>query len=237
MRARAGALAALAAASALGIAEPATAVRRTETIGASVLGRPIRATYIGPAEPRRVALVVGCIHGNECAAAKVLARLRVRRPPGVALWIIPTLNPDGKAAGTRGNADGVDLNRNFPAFWHRIPRSSRYYSGPYPASEPETIAALAFLRRERPAITIWFHQPETNVRDPESSPAARRYAALVGLPFMPLTSPPGTATRWQKRGRPGVEAFTVELPPGPLSDASASRHARAVRIVLGALSG
>lgn len=203
-----------------------------EEIGRSVQGRPIVAQRFGPEDAKRTVLVVGCIHGNECAGLPVIDRLRRRPPPGVELWLISTLNPDGKAANTRGNAHGVDLNRNFPAGWRRIPRSSRYHSGARPQSEPETRAALAFLRRERPQLSIWFHQPEVNVRDPDGSPAARLYARLVGLPFRPLASPPGTATRWQERGNPRADAFVVELPAGPLSPADAARHGRAVRLVI-----
>jgi murein peptide amidase A len=218
---------------ALSLALPfAAAGGQSEVIGRSVQDRPIVATRFGPEDATRTVLVVGCIHGNECAALPVIERLRKRPPPGVELWLIGTLNPDGRAAGTRGNAHGVDLNRNFPAGWRRIPKPSRYHSGPRPQSEPETRAALEFLRRERPQLSIWFHQPEANVRDPDGSPAARAYARLSGLPFRPIASPPGAATRWQKRGRARVESFVVELPPGPLSDRDAARHGAATREVI-----
>ena len=45
-------------------------------------------------------------------------RISRQKPPrGTALWLIEDLNPDGHAAGTRQNANGVDLNRNFPYRW------------------------------------------------------------------------------------------------------------------------
>jgi murein peptide amidase A len=217
----------------LSLAMPfAAATDAPEVIGRSVQDRPIVAQRFGPDDARLTVLVVGCIHGNECAGLPVLERLRRRPPPGVELWLISTVNPDGRALNTRGNAHGVDLNRNFPAGWRRIPRSSRYHSGARPESEPETRAVVRFLRRERPQLSIWFHQPEVNVRDPDGSPAARVYARLVGLPFRPLASPPGTATRWQKRADPDAEAFVVELPWGPLPPADAARHGRAVRLVI-----
>ena len=80
-------------------------------LGRSVEGRPIRVTRIGnPRAPVKV-LVVGAVHGNETAGMAVTARLRRRPPPraGVELWVVPTINPDGVAAGSRQNARGVDL--------------------------------------------------------------------------------------------------------------------------------
>lgn len=215
---------------ALPFASPAAGT--AEVIGRSVQDRPIVARRFGPEDAKRTVLVVGCIHGNECAALPVLERLRRRPPPGVKLWLISTVNPDGRALGTRGNAHGVDLNRNFPAGWRRIPGSSPYHSGRRPESERETRAVLRFLRRERPELSIWFHQPEVNVRDPDRSTAARVYARLSGMPFRPMASPPGTVIRWQKLADPRAEAFVVELPAGPLSDDDAARHGRAVRLVI-----
>jgi protein MpaA len=93
--------------------------------------------------------------------------------------------------------------------------------------------AIGLVERLRPDVTIWYHQPERNVRSGGGSERlARRYARLAGLPFRRLPVPPGAATRWQVRRFPGSQAFVVELPAGPLSPADAARHARAVRLLL-----
>src|SRR5207247_7671146 len=111
-------------------------------------------------------LVVGCIHGNECAGRAVVRLLaRMPEPLDRDLWLVDDLNPDGLAAGTRQNARGVDLNRNFPSEWRPIGRrGDPQYAGPRPLSEPETRFARAVIRRYRPDISIWFHQPQDVVR-------------------------------------------------------------------------
>lgn len=201
------------------------------SVGRSREGRSIELWAAGdPAGAARV-LVVGCIHGDECASTAVLRRLARRPARGIDLWLIPTLNPDGRAAGTRQNAGGVDLNRNFPGTWEpRGAPGDRYYQGPRPGSEPETRTAMRVITRLRPDVTIWFHQPEVNVRAGGGSAAAARvYAELVGLPYLPLPVPAGAATAWQTSTYPGSQSFVVELPPGPMDAASARLHTRAVR--------
>ncbi len=191
--------------------------------GRSALGRPIDAIEVGdPFSPRRT-LVVGCIHGNECAGLAI-TRALLKSHPHADLWIVPNLNPDGFAARNRENARGVDLNRNFSKGWRRLQTS-----GPYPFSEPETRFAEALIRRLRPSMTIWFHQPQGLVRAwGRSVPAGRRYAELAGVPFRRLRWPPGSAPQWQNRRFRRGASYVVELPPGRLSATSARRYARAV---------
>jgi hypothetical protein len=200
-------------------------------LGRSAHGRPLRAVRLGDRSERRRVLVVGCIHGDECAGTTVTRALVTSRPLVPAdLWVVPTLNPDGRAQGTRQNARGVDLNRNFPSRWRPIGRRGHpQYSGRRPLSEPETRAAAALIRRIRPRLSIWFHQPQGIVRAwGRSVRAARRYARLSQLPFRALRWPPGTAPNWQNRRFRGGASFVVELPPGRLSRAEAVRHARAI---------
>src|SRR4051794_9311034 len=85
-------------------APPAAAVHVT-SIGRSVRGRQLIAVHRWrPGEPAVRVLVVGQVHGNERAGVQISGLLRrASLPAGLDLWVLPTANPDGLAAGTRLN--------------------------------------------------------------------------------------------------------------------------------------
>jgi protein MpaA len=199
--------------------------------------RPVRAFSVHRERAPVRVLVVGCIHGDETAGIPVIHRLqRSTRIPGVDIWVIPNLNPDGRALHRRTNGRGVDLNRNFASRWRaRGRRGDPEYPGPRPFSEPESRFARRVIRELRPAVTIWFHQPETVVRawGPSRS-LARRYARAAGMRYRPIPWPAGTAPRWQNQ-RLHEASFVVELPPGPISSAAVERQAHAVRVLVAAV--
>jgi protein MpaA len=198
-------------------------------LGRSVEGRRIVAFERGDPAAKRKVLVVGAIHGNETAGTAVIGRLRqLPVPVGIDLWLVATVNPDGVAAGTRGNAHGVDLNRNFPYDWQ--PLGGVYASGPHALSEPETRAVVRLVRRLRPRLSIWFHQHLDLVElTGGDRRLVRRFARLVGLPARPLGHYAGSGIGWENTTIPGSTAFAVELPAGPL--AAVDRYARAVLAV------
>ena len=203
--------------------------------GHSVQGMPIRVVERDGAAPGRTVLVVGCIHGNEDAGIAVTKLLlRAPRPAAGRLLVISDLNPDGRRAHTRVNADGVDLNRNFPSEWRANGRRGDLeWGGPRPLSEPEARFARAVVRRYRPDVSIWFHQPQDVVRAwGPSVRAARRYARAARWRFRTLQWPSGSASNWQNHAYPSRASFVVELAPGPLPAAAARRHAAAVRSML-----
>lgn len=208
-------------------AELASAGERT-VIGHSVRGRPITATPKGDPGARARVLVIGCVHGNEPAGIRVARRLIAGAPArNAAIWVVPSLNPDGVAANTRGNARGVDLNRNFPFDWQ--PLGGLEYSGARPFSEPESRAARRLTLQIKPDITIWFHQPFDLVDRSGGDPMVeRRFAQLVGLPLVRLRRYPGSASSWQNHALPRGAAFVVEL-PSVVSGELIGRATRAVR--------
>jgi protein MpaA len=201
-------------------------------IGHSVQGRPIVVHRIGPANAERRVLVVGAIHGNEGAGIAVTRALRHVTPPaGVQLLLIDQANPDGSAARTRGNARGVDLNRNFPWRWRHL--GGVHYSGPRPASEPETRALRRFILRERPGVSIWFHQHLDRVLLQRGSNRAlmRRYAQVAHMRTGSYPQVPGGAPRWENHVLPDGSAFAVELAAGPLPAWRVHANVRAVLAV------
>jgi protein MpaA len=205
---------------------PTAAAARTVLLGRSWQGRPIEAVEVGDPSGTRV-LVVGCIHGNETAGiaiAHALARLSRR---GLDLWIVPDLNPDGVAAGTRQNAHGVDLNRNFP--WRWRPMSGVYESGPRPLSEREARIAHTLILRLHPHLTVWFHQHLDMVW---ASGGDRRiekvFARVSGLPYHPMPQLAGSAISWQNNTLRDTTAFAAELPAGQPSPAAVKRYVAAV---------
>jgi murein peptide amidase A len=226
---------------ALGGSLSATAAGRSGPVrlqlGRSEQGRPIVAVQAGDAKGTRV-LLFGCIHGTECegiAVARALERERTRAD----LWLVPNLNPDGYARGTRQNGRGVDLNANWSSQWQGGGHPwDTYYPGPRPFSERETRIALDLILRIRPRLTIWFHQHMNLVWAwGPSTTAGRIYARAAGMRFYHRHWLHGTATNWQNHHLPSSAAFTVELPAGSLTPQQVRRQVHAVLTLVAAIHG
>lgn len=110
------------------------------------------------------AVVIGLTHGNEqqSAAANLLLISEMCEQwanlPGLEAlrWgaeiiFIPCLNPWGYDNRSRYNANGVDLNRNFPVGWDESTNSRK---GSAPASELGTQAIIEFIANEQSAAPI-----------------------------------------------------------------------------------
>jgi protein MpaA len=210
---------------------PDRSVTQTHLLGGSVRHRGIWVVERGDPDAPVKELVVGCIHGDEPAGIAIAERLESLPPSHERdLWVVESSNPDGVAAGTRTNADGVDLNRNFPWRWRAQGHlGNPYYSGPRPLSEPESRLLASLISRLHPTVTIWFHQPLAVVDESGGRIALeRRYASLVGLPLRRLPRYPGGATDWQNARFSHTTAFVVELPAGRLSARGVQRYALAV---------
>lgn len=229
----------LALASAAGVMAPTAntasaraASRSRRVLGYSVEHRPIVGWLIASGRARLSMLVVGSIAGDEPGGIAVAETLASEAAvPGMRLWLVPDLNPDGAVRGTRENADGVDLNRNFPFRWRRLGRpGSRYYSGRQASSEPESRAIEMLIRRTRPQLAIWLHQPYGLIDDSEGPRRAERILArALRLPLRRLLDYPGSAIGWEDHLVPN-SAFDVELPTGGRLDrAAVSLVATAIR--------
>jgi murein peptide amidase A len=206
---------------------------RAGRVGRSVEGRPIALHQFGDPAWSGELLVFGCIHGDECGAGRLTPLAGGCPDPGSDIYVVPDLNPDGAAAGSRLNGRGVDLNRNFPADWTpREERGDPQYPGPRPFSEPESRLAARIIRTLRPEATIWFHQyrgsrPFVRAWGP-SVPAARRFARFARVPFRLMRWPAGTAPNWQNNRFPEGSSFVVETPRGALAPATKSRLSKAL---------
>lgn len=132
-----------------------TPIPETESfvIGYSVQGRPITVTRLGTGED--ILVVIGAIHGFEGNSARLVEALiqglAGQVPASARIYFIPALNADGYANGTRLNANGVDLNRNWDTpNWEPNTCYGEGYpvtggGGAYPFSEPETLAFSDWL--------------------------------------------------------------------------------------------
>ncbi len=203
--------------------------RKTITFGHSVGGRPLKAVRMGRPHARRTVLVVGQIHGDEPAGRDVVRAVRrgERGFRDVTVWTVVTVNPDGNRAGTRKNAHGVDLNRNFPFRWSGSePPGSGYYAGPHPLSEPESRAVVRLARRIHPDLSIWFHQPwDAVLACGGGHRVESRFARIARMNTECRGEGlPGTAVSWEEHHFGGSKAFVVEFGSGSLSSGEI-RHA------------
>lgn len=140
-----------------------SAAQTEEVFGYSVEHRPLIAYIFG--DGPNVTMIFGAFHDNESASPLVVESLRQYLAAHPDEWIgrtiilVPVTNPDGQRFGSRTNARGVDLNRNFPGTWQLTATAARYNPGPAPASEPETRAVMRLVEKYSPDKIVSIHQP------------------------------------------------------------------------------
>ncbi|KAI3424727.1 hypothetical protein D9Q98_008116 [Chlorella vulgaris] len=178
-------------------------ISRLHTIGSSVRGEPLLALEIsssaGSEDAKPHFKCIANMHGDETGGRQLLLALAEWLCANYAvdaaartvvtkthLWLLPTMNPDGFAAGTRANANGVDLNRNFP---------DRFGSPPLALTgleQPETLAVMNWTLSRQFTASANMHEgalvvnyPFDNTADGSSvyskaqDDAALRYLAKV----------------------------------------------------------
>lgn len=173
-------------------------------------------------KPSRV-LVLGAIHGDEPSAAVLALKWMqlAEEIPAQSHWrFIPALNPDGLLHRPlkRTNANGVDLNRNFPTpnweseaeeYWgKRTKKDPRRWPGPKPLSEPETRLVYEQMAEFSPQLIVSIHAPYgvLDFDGPTIAPdkLGRLYLDQIGI-F------PGSLGNYGGVQR-GVPVVTIELP-------------------------
>src|ERR1043166_6303982 len=211
--------------------------------GTSVEGVPL--TVYLPESGSAEVLILAAIHGDESETTVVVSEA-LRTLPAGELRAAGILcgNPAGMLRGTRGNARGVDLNRNFPTsnwkpdlvFYKSRANDARDIAlspGPEPASEPETKALLALIDKLYPRAIVTLHSALACVDDSGASHLGRQLSERCALPFLTEIGypTPGSMGTWASER--GLNLVTLELEDASLY-ALKDRH---VPIMLDLMTG
>lgn len=183
-------------------------------VGQSVEGRSIECQVLGDG-PDTV-FIIASIHGDETAGSPLVRKLsdhlqaNPHRLIGRRVILLPAANPDGMVKNTRENANGIDLNRNFPA----ANRQNNEHHGWSELSEPEAQVIAMLIDLYAPSRVIAIHQPLACVDyDGPAQALAARMAQLSGLPVKKLGTRPGSLGAFLGEDI-GVPTITYELPRG-----------------------
>ncbi|MBI5472904.1 MAG: murein peptide amidase A [Ignavibacteriae bacterium] len=210
-----------------------------KVLGSSAEGQPIYYNECGTGDS--VVLVFGCFHGDEQEGGQLVIRLaelvNLQRADSLKnrIVFVPIVNPDGVAQRTRTNANGVDINRNFPTKnWSAEATEKRYTPGPSPASEPETRLVMDLLERYKPALIITVHTalhvinydgPAKEIAERMAKHNGYRVSASIGYPT------PGSFGTYAGVER-NIPTITLELPPVAI-DESWEQNREAMWTVIG----
>ncbi len=192
-----------------------------DTFGRTHLGIPLEVWR--PRGSCRLLIFAG-IHGEEPETTFALScALRHLSEPSADCAVVLAANPDGLIRGTRGNARGVELNRNFPARdWqsepvaHRAtmddPRDVLLSPGPGPGSEPETRALIDLIAGLQPETAIALHAPLACIDDARQGPMAKWLAQRTGLPLVTDVGYPTPGSFGSWGADRGLAVVTYEFP-------------------------
>lgn len=157
-------------------------------------------------------LVIGAVHGDEPQGYKLIKDY-LRCITSSKLAFIPALNPDGLAHNQRCNANGVDLNRNFPTQNWILGEKNEYFGGTSPASEIETQILIKAIQLLQPKLIITLHAPYKVVNyDGPAEIYAKKISEIIKYPVEPSIGypTPGSFGTWA-----GIEnnipTITLEL--------------------------
>ena len=194
---------------------------RSSVYGTSVEGIPL--TIYLPESRKAEIVILAAIHGDESETTVAVSEaLRCLPIWDLQAAVILCGNPDGMLRGTRGNARGVDLNRNFPTSnWRPDPvfyksrsndaRDIALSPGPEPASEPETKALVALIDQLQPRAVVSLHSALACVDDSGASHLGRQLADRCALPFLTEIGYPTPGSMGTWAGERGLNLVTLEL--------------------------
>ncbi|NQV16557.1 murein tripeptide amidase MpaA [bacterium] len=169
-------------------------------------------------------LILGSIHGDESLTTVLLSEsLRTIKPEDLRAGVILSANPDGVIAGTRCNANGVDLNRNYPTgnwspepvFYRNQPAGPQNVAlspGAHAGSEPETVAMIELIGTLKPRLIVSLHGFLACIDDPHASQIARDISQRTGMDLVPDVgySTPGSLGSWCLEQN--IHIITYEFP-------------------------
>lgn len=193
--------------------------------GHSVLGAPL-VYFPAQIQDENTGLIIAGTHGDETASIVSLScAFRSVESGQLRHHVVLSMNPDGNQLGTRANANGVDLNRNFASKnWQsggtvyrwstqEPERDVEIQTGECGNSEPETAALCQLIDELNPAWVTSFHEPLACIDDPSFSTLAHWLSQKMNLPMVKDVGydTPGSFGSWCIER--DLLCVTVELPP------------------------